>query len=60
MGWYYWEDSGMGGDPMSIWHMLLPSVFCIVWMLPFFLFVVLTFFLDSFKRTTNDLTRRGR
>lgn len=21
-GWYYWDDSGMGGDPMSVGHML--------------------------------------
>jgi len=25
-GWFYWRDSGMGGDPMSIGHMLRTSI----------------------------------
>lgn len=25
-GWYYWDDSGMGGDPMRIGHLLRPCM----------------------------------
>jgi len=25
-GWYYWDDSGMGGDPMTIGHILRPAI----------------------------------
>ena len=42
-GWYYWDDSGMGNWPMSILHFLQPHIFSLVWMLPFLIFVLLTF-----------------
>jgi hypothetical protein len=25
-GWYYWSDSGMGGDPMTLGHILRPAI----------------------------------
>ncbi len=38
-GWFYWDDSGMGNVPMSILHFIQPSLFCLIWMLPFVIFV---------------------
>lgn len=33
-GWYYWDDSGMGGDPMTIGHMIRPAI--VIPVLPIF------------------------
>jgi len=42
-GWFYWDDSGMGNVPMSILDFIQPSLFCLIWMLPFLTFVLCTF-----------------
>ncbi|NWK57763.1 hypothetical protein HW115_19245 [Verrucomicrobiaceae bacterium N1E253] len=46
-GWFYWDDSGMGNWPMSILRLLNPSLFCLIWLLPFVIFVFSVFFHGS-------------
>ena len=49
-GWYYWDDSGMGGDPMSIGHILRPAILLPVLPILWLTFCYLVLRLRAFSR----------
>jgi len=56
-GWYYWDDSGMGGDPMTIGHILRPAILIpvlpIFWIAFCYLVLRLRNLLTTSTMTTN-------
>lgn len=60
-GWYYWDDSGMGGDPMTIGHILRPAILIpvlpILWLT--FCYLVLRLRISPHNIHDNNESKRG-